>query len=144
MTKHAAQRDVREAVALRLPGGTIGVGERLDAGVRYQRDDIALEACGVCRARGLVRREPQRRPRLLQRLALDAHVPAPVKFAFVAHYVGRQRLENKLGGLPVHRGGLCGIDAEAGEFYRGGAAAEAQFQPPAAHVIEHHHLFRNP
>lgn len=58
MAVHAHQRHRRIGIVISLPGGAIGVGERLDAGIGNQRHHIAVEARGVGGARRLDRREP--------------------------------------------------------------------------------------
>ena len=61
MTENAKQGEIGGLIALRLPGGAVSLGQRLDAGIGDERNDIALQARCVGRAPWLDRREPERR-----------------------------------------------------------------------------------
>ena len=61
VAEDAEKRQVGGLVALRPPGGAVSLGQRLDARVGDERDDIALQARCVGRAPWLDRREPERR-----------------------------------------------------------------------------------
>lgn len=61
VAEDAEQGEIGGLIALGLPGGAVSLGQRLDAGVGDERDNVALEARRVGRPPRLVRREPKRR-----------------------------------------------------------------------------------
>lgn len=70
----------------------------------------------------------------------DQHLLEMIVLAVMIEEFALERLEDDLSCLAVDLGRLPRLDPETGDLDRRGAAAEAQFEAPAAHMVEHDHF----
>ena len=82
--------------------------------------------------------------RLLQWRELHRHVFELVVAPVPGQRVGRECLEDQLETFGIDLLAFLGVLAIEGNLIRHGAAPETDFQPPAAHVIEHADFFEHP
>ena len=84
---------------------------------------------------------PQRRMRLLHGGDFERHLVEGEVLALVVEVAGHEALQHDRQHLVEALGRGLGIDAEEGGLVGRGAAADAQLQPAAAHLVEHADLF---
>ena len=133
-------------------------GARRPAGLARRRDSARLGLhqrggrvaddvhAGLRGALGAVRIDhavPERRVRLLQRLELHRHVLVAEELPskFTASCVSPCRI---MSSASAYICGVLGVDAVIAELDRRDAAADAELEPAAAHLVEHADLFGQP
>ena len=87
---------------------------------------------------------PQRWMRALHRAEDHRHFIEAVELAFKGQLVRGEALEQHLKGLMIHRLRLRKIERVVRGLERRHAAADAELQAPAAHLIEHADFFDEP
>ena len=120
----------------------VGEASRQRRGV--QADDVEPTAGGPLGAFRRVDAVPEGRVGFLQRLQLHGHVLEVEELAGEVEGLPRQSLKDEIEALGVDALRLLRVLPEHGQFDGGGAAAEADVQPPAAHLVEHADLFDEP
>ena len=129
------ERD-RARVNLR-PDGAIAIDGEPGFIRRIETDHVEIAARGALGALRRVHAIPDRGMRFLQRLDFHRHAAEGESPALeVEHLVGQSR-EHELDRLGVDLLRLLRIDAVIFELDRRGAAPEADFEAPAAQLVEH-------
>ena len=75
--------------------------------------------------------------RALHRLEHHRHFVEAIEFALEGQLVGGEALEQHLERFVVHRAGLRKVERIVRGLERRHAAADAEFEPPAAQLVEH-------
>ena len=120
------------------------IGETPRGNRRIQAHDVERTAGGPLGAFRRVNAVPERGVGLLQRLQLHGYVLEVEELAREVEGLSGQSLQDEVEAFRVDALRLGGVLPVHRKLDGGGAAAEADLQPPAAHLIEHADLFDEP
>ena len=142
VARGADERHLVRGVAGGRPFGAVAVGDLPHARERpvHYRVDLVLHAPG--HAFDVAHAVPERRMRLLHGVHHDRHVAEREVLSFVGQHVRRKCLHHHRIALVVDALRLRRVHAVVAELVGRDAAAHADLEPAAAHVVEHADFFR--